>query len=70
VPVSGVRCQGSVLEELPQLVFRVDLGKGHQVLAHAVGMTERNFVRLLPGDKVEVELAPADQTRGRILKKL
>ena len=66
----GARCQGSVVEELPQLVFRVDLGKGHQVLAHAVGMTERNFVRLLPGDRVEVELAEADVSRGRILKKL
>ena len=64
------RCQGSVVEELPQLVFRVDLGKGRQVLAHAAGMTQRNFVRLLPGDKVEVELAQTDQTRGRILKKL
>jgi translation initiation factor IF-1 len=68
--VPGARCQGSVVEELPQLVFRVDLGKGHQVLAHAVGMTERNFVRLLPGDRVEVELAEADVSRGRILKKL
>ncbi|HLN04116.1 MAG TPA: translation initiation factor IF-1 [Bryobacteraceae bacterium] len=68
--MSGARCQGSVVEELPQLVFRVDLGKGHQVLAHAVGMTERNFVRLLPGDKVEVELANTDVTRGRILRKL
>ena len=68
--MAGARCQGSVVEELPQLVFRVDLGKGREVLAHAAGMTERNFVRLLPGDKVEVELAQADQTRGRILKKL
>ena len=68
--MAGAKCQGSVVEELPQLVFRVDLGKGRQVLAHAAGMTERNFVRLLPGDKVEVELAQADQTRGRILKKL
>jgi len=59
-----------VVEELPQLVFRVDLGKGRQVLAHAVGMAERNFVRLVPGDKVEVELAAQDITRGRILKKL
>ncbi len=66
----GARCQGSVVEELPQLVFRVDLGKGRQILAHAVGMAERNFVRLLPGDKVEIELAAEDQTRGRILKKL
>ena len=68
--MAGAKCQGSVVEELPQLVFRVDLGKGREVLAHAAGMTERNFVRLLPGDKVEVELAQADQTRGRILKKL
>jgi translation initiation factor IF-1 len=68
--VPGVRCQGSVVEELPQLMFRVDLGKGRQVLAHASGMKERNFVRLLPGDKVEIELAAQDVTRGRILKKL
>ena len=68
--MSGLKCQGSVVEELPQLVFRIDLGKGRQVLAHAAGMKERNFVRLLPGDKVEVELAPRDATRGKILKKL
>jgi len=68
--VPGSRCQGLVVAELPQLVYRVDLGKGRQVLAHAAGMAERNFVRLLPGDKVEIELAPADATRGRILKKL
>ena len=68
--MSGFRCQGAVVEELPQLVFRVDLGRGHQVLAHPVGMKERNFVRLLPGDRVEIELAAADETRGRILKKL
>jgi len=55
---------------LPQLIFRVDLGKGREVLAHAAGMTERNFVRLLPGDIVELELAAQDQTRGRILRKL
>jgi len=59
-----------VVEELPQLIFRVDLGKGREVLAHAAGMTERNFVRLLPGDIVELELAAQDQTRGRILRKL
>jgi len=68
--VSGARCQGSVVEELPQLVFRVSVGKGREVLAHAAGMTERNFVRLLPGDRVEVELAAQDTTRGRILRKL
>ena len=70
VPGVSNRVEGVVLAELPQLVFRVDVGKGHEVLAHAVGMAERNFVRLLPGDKVEIELAAQDQTRGRILKKL
>jgi translation initiation factor IF-1 len=70
VPGVRDRVAGVVLAELPQLVFRVDLGQGRQILAHAVGMTERNFVRLLPGDKVEIELAPADTTRGRILRKL
>jgi translation initiation factor IF-1 len=59
-----------VVEELPQLVFRVSVGKGHEVLAHAVGIAERNFVRLVPGDRVEIELAAQDTTRGRILKKL
>jgi len=68
--VAGATFRGSVVEELPHLVFRVDLGKGHQILAHAAGMRERNFVRLLPGDRVEIELAAGDQTRGRILKKL
>ena len=59
-----------MVAELPQLVYRVDLGRGRQILAHAAGMAERNFVRLLPGDRVEIELAAQDQTRGRILKKL
>jgi translation initiation factor IF-1 len=70
VPGVSNRVAGVVLAELPQLVFRVEVGKGREVLAHAVGMAERNFVRLLPGDKVEIELAAQDQTRGRILKKL
>ena len=70
MPGVSDRVAGVVLAELPQLVFRVDVGKGHEVLAHPVGMKERNFVRLLPGDKVEIELAAGDQTRGRILKKL
>lgn len=68
--MKGSTCQGLVVEELPQLLFRVNVGKGREVLAHAAGMAERNFVRLLPGDRVEIELGPADRTRGRILKKL
>ena len=66
----ALKCRGSVVEELPQLVFRIDLGKGRQVLAHAAGMKERNFVRLLPGDRVKVELSPRDHTRGRIVERV
>ena len=56
--------RAKVMEQMPSLIFRVETETGSQVLAHAVGMTERNFVRLLPGDQVEIELAPADVTRG------
>ncbi len=60
----------TVLEELPSAVYRVELETKQQVLAHAVGTVKRNFVRLLPGDRVEVELAPHDWTRGRITRKV
>ncbi len=59
-----------VLEELPGLLFRLELGNQSKVLAHGAGAAERNWVRLLPGDRVEVEFAERDLTRGRILKKL
>ena len=59
-----------VIEQMPSLIFRVETEAGRQVLAHAAGSMERNFVRLFPGDKVEIELAPRDATRARILKKL
>ena len=60
----------TVVEELPQGKYRVSLGAGRWVLAHPVGETKRNFVRLLPGDRVEVELMPHDRSRGRIIRKL
>jgi len=60
----------TVLEELPRAVYRVELETKQQVLAHAVGTVKRNFVRLLPGDRVEVELMPHDYTRGRITRKV
>ena len=60
----------TVLEEMPSLVYRVELERKQTVLAHAVGNLKRNFVRLLPGDRVEVELSPLDPTRGRIVRKL
>ena len=70
---SGVRAQvveATVVEERPSLVFEVVLGTQQKVLAHLVGVVKRNFVRLVPGDRVEVELSPNDPTRGRILKKI
>jgi translation initiation factor IF-1 len=57
----------TVLEELPSALYRVELENKQQVLAHLVGTVKRNFVRLRPGDRVEVELSPHDLTRGRIL---
>ncbi len=59
-----------VVEELPSLVFRLELGNKASVLGHAAGATQRNWVRLLPGDRVEVELAEHDPTRGRIIRKI
>ena len=67
---AAVTLRAKVMEEMPSLIFRVETETGGQVLAHAAGMAERNFVRLLPGDRVEIELASQDATRGRILKKL
>ena len=59
-----------MVEELPSLVYRLELENRQQVLAHTAGAGRKNFVRLLPGDRVEVELAANDLTRGRIVKKL
>ena len=62
--------EATVLEELPSLLYRLELGNQSKVLAHAAGTAARNWVRLLPGDRVEVEFSEHDLTRGRILKKL
>ena len=62
--------EARVLEELPSLVFRVELENRQTVLAHAAGEKQKNFVRLLPGDRVEVDLSLYDATRGRIVRKL
>ena len=61
--------EATVIEEMPQAIYRLDAG-GQKVLAHLVGTAQRNFVRLLPGDRVEVELSPHDLGRGRITRKL
>jgi translation initiation factor IF-1 len=67
---SMARVEATVLEELPSLLYRLELGNKMQVLAHGAGAAERNWVRLLPGDRVEVEFAEHDPTRARILQRI
>ena len=61
-----IEMQGTVLESLPNAMFQVELESGHVILAHISGKLRMNFIRILPGDKVTVELSPYDLTRGRI----
>ena len=68
--VGSVKVKATVLEERPSAIYLVVLEGRQQVLAHLVGVVTRNFVRLVPGDRVEVELSPHDPTRGRITRKL
>ena len=59
--------EGTVIEPLPNAMFRVELENGHKVLAHISGKMRMHYIRILPGDKVTVELTPYDLTRGRII---
>ena len=61
-----IEIQGTVNETLPNAMFRVSLDTGHKILAHISGKMRMHFIRILPGDKVTVELSPYDLTRGRI----
>ena len=61
-----IEVEGKVVEPLPNAMFRVELENGHRVLAHVSGKMRMNFIRILPGDRVKVELSPYDLTRGRI----
>lgn len=61
-----IELDGKVLEALPSALFNVEVEGGHKVLAYASGKMRMNFIRILPGDKVRVELSPYDLTRGRI----
>jgi translation initiation factor IF-1 len=61
-----IEVEGTVIEPLPNAMFRVELENGHKILAHVSGKIRMNFIRILPGDKVTVELSPYDLTRGRI----
>ena len=62
----AITVEGTVVEPLPNAMFRVELDNGHKVLAHVSGKMRKFFIRILPGDKVTVELSPYDLTRGRI----
>jgi translation initiation factor IF-1 len=62
----AITVEGRVLETLPNAMFRVELENGHRVLAHISGKMRMHFIKILPGDKVTIELSPYDLTRGRI----
>lgn len=61
-----IELEGTVLEAMPNATFKVELASGHVILAHISGKLRMNFIRILPGDKVTVEMSPYDLTRGRI----
>lgn len=61
-----IECQGTVIDSLPNTMFRVQLENGHIVIAHISGKMRKNYIRILTGDKVTVELTPYDITKGRI----
>ncbi len=61
-----IEVEGTVVEALPNTMFKVELENGHQILAHISGKLRMNFIRILPGDKVTVEMSPYDLSRGRI----
>ena len=63
----GIQVEGTVVESLPNATFRVELENGHKLLAHISGKMRMHFIKILPGDKVTVELSPYDLSRGRIV---
>jgi len=62
-----IEAEATVIEKLPNAMFQVELENGHKILAHISGKLRMNFIRVLPGDKVTVELSPYDLTKGRIV---
>lgn len=62
-----IEAEGKVIEALPNAMFEVELVNGHKVLAHISGKLRMNYIRILPGDKVNIELSPYDLSRGRIV---
>ena len=65
----AIRLQAEVLEALPNAMFKAKLENGHQILAHVSGKMRMNFIRILPGDTVTLELSPYDLSRGRIIRR-
>ncbi len=65
-----IEIEGTIIESMPNAMFRVKLENGHEILAHISGKIRKNFIRILPGDKVRVEMTPYDLTRGRITFRL
>ena len=63
----AIQVEGSIIEPLPNAMFRVELENGHKVLAHISGKMRMHYIKILPGDKVTVELSPYDLSRGRIV---
>ncbi|MCK5341145.1 MAG: translation initiation factor IF-1 [Desulfobulbaceae bacterium] len=63
----AIQVEGTIVEPLPNAMFRVELENGHRVLAHISGKMRMHFIKILPGDKVTVELSPYDLTRGRVI---
>ncbi|MFC2018938.1 translation initiation factor IF-1 [Chloroflexota bacterium] len=66
----AIEVEGTVVEPLPNAMFRVELANGHKVLAHISGKIRMHYIKILPGDKVLIELSPYDLTRGRITYRL
>ena len=65
-----IEFEGTIVESLPNAMFQVQLENGHEILAHISGKIRKNFIKILPGDKVKVEMTPYDLTRGRITYRL
>jgi len=63
----AIQVEGTIIEPLPNAMFRVELENGHRILAHISGKMRMHFIKILPGDKVTVELSPYDLTRGRVI---
>ena len=65
-----IEIEGTIIESMPNAMFRVELENGHEILAHISGKIRKNFIRILPGDRVKVEMTPYDLSRGRITCRL